>query len=63
MTTMTRTDQTDTDEAAPSPMLRSAAAIGRSVGARFGENSDAVFIVLATVAFVVVVGLLGFVML
>jgi hypothetical protein len=60
MTSMIRNVQSDSVK---SPMLRSAVTASRTAGGKLGQHSDAVFIVLATVAFVIVVGLLGVAML
>lgn len=63
MTSLIRNAQTDSVKSALSPVLRSAVAASRTAGGKLGEQSDVVFIVLATLAFVVVVGLLGVAML
>jgi hypothetical protein len=59
MTTLTRNDRTDSLTKTLSPALRSTAATARAVGTSVRRHQDIAYVVLGTVAFVIIVGLIG----
>ena len=59
MTTLIRNVRTEGPAKTLSPALRSTAATARTVGAKLAEHRDTTYVVLGTVAFVIIVSLIG----